>query len=67
MFDLDRLSRLDAGLARIAPRQGGVNPSAPCPRLARAPVEEIVRCPEMLARGVCPMAHSTARCEEAMA
>ncbi|MGY6632967.1 MAG: hypothetical protein ACXIU8_04410 [Alkalilacustris sp.] len=55
MFDLDILTRLDAGLDRIAPR-GGVT-SSTCPRMARAPIEDVVRCPEMLARGVCPAAH----------
>ena len=57
MFDLDILTRLDSGLDRIAPRREGVAPAAACPRLACAPIEEVVRCPEMLARGVCPAAH----------
>ena len=57
MFDLDRLSRLDAGLDRIAPRQRAAEPKLACPRLATAPIEEIVRCPELLARGICPAAH----------
>ncbi|MBK5927934.1 hypothetical protein [Rhodobaculum claviforme] len=57
MFDLDILTRLDSGLDRIAPRQAGIAPTAGCPRMARASIEEVVRCPEMLARGICPAAH----------
>jgi hypothetical protein len=56
MFDLDLLDRLDTGLARIAPADARSEPRV-CTRLAAAPVEEVVRCPELLARGVCPMAH----------
>ena len=57
MFDLDILTRLDAGLDRIAPRSDAHASTVPCPRMARAPIEAVVRCPEMLARGVCPAAH----------
>jgi hypothetical protein len=56
MFDLDLLDRLDAGLARIAPTAAQAEPKV-CPRFAKAPVEEVVRCPELLIRGVCPAAH----------
>jgi hypothetical protein len=57
MFDLDLLDRLDAGLARIAPTAARTEPKV-CTRLASAPVEEVVRCPELLSRGVCPVAHA---------
>ena len=56
MFDLDLLDRLDTGLARVAPTDAQAEVKV-CRRYAAAPVEEVVRCPEMLARGVCPMAH----------
>ena len=58
MFDLDLLDRLDAGLARIAPTAAQAEPRV-CTRFASAPIEEVVRCPELLTRGVCPMAHGT--------
>jgi hypothetical protein len=56
MFDLDLLDRLDSGLSRIAPNAAAIAPRV-CTRFATAPVEDVVRCPELLARGVCPMAH----------
>ena len=56
MFDLGLLERLDAGLARIAPTEAQAEVKA-CTRFAAAPIEEVVRCPELLTRGVCPMAH----------
>ena len=59
MFDLDLLDRLDAGLSRIAPTAAQTGARV-CTRFAKAPVEEVVRCPELLARGVCPMAHAPA-------
>ena len=63
MFDLDLLDRLDAGLARIAPTAAQTGPKV-CTRFAAAPIEEVVRCPELLTRGVCPMAHSAAPARE---
>jgi hypothetical protein len=57
MFDLDLLDRLDTGLARIAPKAAQTGTKV-CTRYATAPIEEVVRCPELLARGVCPMAHA---------
>ena len=63
MFDLDLLDRLDTGLSRVAPTDAQAEVRA-CTRFAAAPVEEVVRCPELLTRGVCPMAHSAAHREE---
>ncbi len=56
MFDLDLLDRLDSGLSRVAPTAAQAEVTV-CSRYVAAPVEEVVRCPELLARGVCPMAH----------
>lgn len=56
MFDLDLLDRLDTGLAEVAPTAARAEVKV-CTRYAAAPIEEVVRCPEMLTRGVCPMAH----------
>jgi hypothetical protein len=60
MFDLDLLDRLDTGLAEIAPTAGRAAVTV-CTRFSNAPVEDVVRCPEMLARGVCPAAHGPDR------
>ena len=60
MFDLDLLDRLDTGLARVAPTDAQAEVKV-CTRFAAAPVEDVVRCPELLTRGVCPMAHTHPR------